>query len=129
MPLEQIYNIWESRPFGLKKGVHAIFATAYILSRENDIVFYRDGSFQARITDLDTEVLASNPSKISLRWMKIDDFSRKILTNINKLSQEEGGYSESDGSPLDVAKRLIRKFDALQPWTMRTMLLTETAKT
>ncbi|MDB3891592.1 hypothetical protein N9368_00600 [Alphaproteobacteria bacterium] len=128
VPLEQIYDIWESRPFGLKKGVRAIFATAYILSRENEIVFYRDCSFQARITDLDTEVLASNPSKISLRWMKIDDFSRKILTNINKLSAGESGYSESDGSPLDVAKRLIRKFDALQPWTMRTMLLTETAK-
>ena len=128
VPLENIYNIWERRPFGLKKGVRAILATAYILSRENEIVFYRDSNFQARIRDLDTEVLVSNPSKISLKWMEIAEFSRKILINLNKLSSGAESNPETNGSPLDVAKQLIEKFDALQPWTMRTMLLTETAK-
>ena len=128
VPLDHLYALWGKPPFGLKKGTLAILATAYILSREEEVVFYRDEHFQPRLAELDTEVLTSNPVKISLRWMKMNEFSKKVLKGISELTSGSIEEKGETSTPLGVAKRLIEKFDNLQLWTMKTLLLTSTAK-
>ena len=49
-----------------------VLAVAYILSRRENIAFYRENVFQARFTDLDIDYLAKDPRDIQLRWLDIN---------------------------------------------------------
>ena len=52
-------------PFGIKDGLLPILAVAFILSMRSHAVLYRQGIFQARMTDLETDYLTKDPTEYS----------------------------------------------------------------
>ena len=75
--MAEIYDIWRAAPFGIKDGLLPILAVAFALSKSHSLAFYRQGVFQVRMTDLDTDYLAKDPGDIQLRWMDMSNVSRQ----------------------------------------------------
>ena len=127
--MEEVYDIWRNPPFGIKNGLLAVLGVAFILSMRSNVVFYRQGVFQARMTDLDTDYLAKDPSDVRVRWMNLSDVSRALLSNMADIvhgMDEEHDLAPME--PIDVARGLISIYDRLPPWVGRTQRLSANAK-
>ena len=125
----EIYDIWRNPPFGIKDGLLPILAVAFILSRHSTLVFYRQGIFQARMTDLDTDYLSKDPTAIQVRCMDLSDASRRLLSDMADIVRgmdEEESLAELE--PIDVARGLVSLYDQLPPWVDRTQHLSANAK-
>ncbi|WP_119396943.1 ATP-binding protein [Pannonibacter phragmitetus] len=126
--LSEIYSVWRQPPFGMKDGLMPVLAVAFILSCRETVAFYRQGIFQARFRDLDTEYLARDPNDIQLRWMDLSDFSRRMLSDMADVVRElDQSNKLTNLTPIDVARGLIAIFETLHPWVKRTNRLSANA--
>lgn len=128
VPVSEIYAVWEEAPFGIKEGLLPVLAAAFMLSSRS-LACYRDGIFQARITDLDMDFLASDERDISLRWMDLSEDSRRLLSEMAEVVRELDDDNElTHLEPIDVARGLVAIYDHLPEWVGRTQRLSENAK-
>lgn len=125
----EIYDIWHQAPFGIKDGLLPVLLVAFILSKRRDLAFYRQGIFQARMSDLDMDYLVKDPTDIQLRWMDLSDASRRLLSDMATIVRElDEGNALTDLEPIDVARGLVAIYDRLPPWVSRTQQLSANAK-
>lgn len=127
--ISEIYEIWEARPFGVKRGLMPVLAVAFLLSRKENLAIYREGLFQARFTDLDVDYLAKDPGSIQIRWMDLSNVSTGLLSGLATIARnldKKNAYNEI--TPIDVARNLIAIFDRLPSWTKRTQRISENAR-
>ena len=125
----EIYAIWRQAPFGIKDGLLPVLMVAFILSKRHDLAFYRQGIFQARMSDLDMDYLVKDPTDIQLRWMNLSDVSRRLLSDMAAIVRElDEDNSLTDLEPIDVARGLVAIYDRLPPWVSRTQGLSGNAK-
>ena len=125
----EIYDIWRQAPFGIKDGLLPILIVAFILSKRHDLAFYRQGLFQARMSDLDMDYLVKDPTDIQLRWMDLSDASRRLLSDMAAIVRElDEENMLTDLEPIDVARGLVAIYDRLPPWVSRTQQLSANAK-
>ena len=125
---QDIYNIWMAPPYGVREGLLPVLFVAFVLSQKDQVAFYRERIFQARIKDLEIDYLTNDPSSIQLRWMNLSEVSKRILSGMAAIARELGGAIElQNEEPIDVARRLISIFDDLKPWTRRTQRLSSNA--
>ena len=126
--VSKIYDLWRSRPFGVKDGLMPVLAVAFILSHRNDIAIYRDGIFRSRIDDVDVEYLAKDPSTIQLRWMYLSDAAHRLLSGMAEIVHAlDKTNTLVHLEPIDVARGLVAIYEKLPPWTKRTMRLSANA--
>lgn len=129
VPLAEIYAVWHRAPIGVKQGLLPVLAVAFILSQRGTLAFYREGIFQARVTDLEIDYLARNPVDIQLRWIDLSDTSRQLLCEMANIVRElDEGNELANLQPIDVAKGLVAIYDRLPPWVRRTQQLSNNAK-
>ena len=105
VPVAEIYNIWRGPPYGIKDGMLPILVVAFVLSMRSKVVVYRQGIFQARMTDLETDYLTKDPASIQLRWMDLSDTSRRLLSDMADIVRgmdQEQPLAELE--PIDVAR-------------------------
>ena len=129
VPISEIYDIWRQPPFGIKDGLLPVLASAFLLSQRTTLACYRDGIFQARVSELDMDFLARDPSDIQLRWMDLSEMSRRLLSDMADIVREldeENALTHLE--PIDVAKGLVAIFDQLHPWVGRTQRLSRNAR-
>ena len=125
----EIYDIWRQAPFGIKDGLLPVLTVAFILSQRRDLAFYRQGIFQARMSDLDMDYLVKDPTDIQLRWMDLSDVSRRLLSDMAAIVRELDEENVlTDLEPIDVARGLVAIYDRLPPWVSRTQQLSANAK-
>ena len=125
----EIYDIWRQAPFGIKDGLLPVLLVAFILSKRRDLAFYRQGLFQARMSDLDMDYLVKDPTDIQLRWMDLSDVSRRLLSDMAAIVRElDEENALTDLEPIDVARGLVAIYDRLPPWVSRTQQLSANAK-
>lgn len=127
--VDEIYDIWRRPPFGIKDGLLPVLAAAFLLSQRTMLACYRDGIFQARVTELDMDFLTRDPSDIQLRWMDLSEISRRLLSEMADIVRdldEENTLTHLE--PIDVAKGLVAIFDRLPPWVGRTQRLSRNAR-
>ena len=94
---------------------------AFILSKRHDLAFYRQGLFQAQMSDLDMDYLVKDPTDIQLRWMDLSDSSRRLLSDMAAIVRElDEENTLTDLEPIDVARGLVAIYDRLPPWVART---------
>ncbi len=127
--LSEIYEIWSAPPFGIKKGLLPVLGVAFVLSQSRSLAFYRDGIFQARISDLDIDFLVRDPRDIQLRWMDLSQEARRLLSAMAGIVRDLDAHNTLPHlQPIDVAKGLVAIYDQLPPWVGRTQRLSATAK-
>ena len=125
----EIYEIWRDPPFGIKDGLLPILAVAFTLSKSHTLAFYRQGVFQVRMTDLDTDYLAKDPDDIQLRWMDMSNVSRGLLSDMADIVRDiDSENTLPNLEPIDVARGLVAIYDHLPAWVGRTQRLSSSAK-
>ena len=127
--VEEIYDIWCRPPYGIRDGLLPVLATAYIQSRRSHVTLYRERIFQSRLTDLDVEILATDPSDIQVRWMELSDFARDLLSELASIVRDMDPRNDLvELEPIDVARGLVAIYDHLPDWVGRTQRLSSNAK-
>ncbi len=125
----EVYDIWRQAPFGIKDGLLPVLMVAFILSQRRALAFYRQGIFQARMSDLEMDYLVKDPTDIQLRWMDLSDESRRLLSDMAAIVRElDEKNALTDLEPIDVARGLVAIYDRLPPWVARTQQLSANAK-
>ena len=129
VPIAEIYDTWRRAPFGIKEGLLPVLAVAFLLSQRTTLAFYRQGIFQACVSDLDMDYLARDPEDIQLRWMDLSDMSHRLLSEMADIVRdldEENALTHLE--PIDVARGLVAIYDRLPPWVGRTQRLSRNAR-
>jgi hypothetical protein len=125
---DEIYEVWEEKPLGIKEGLFTFFLLTFILTSVNDVAVYRDNVYVPIINDLFVDYLKMNSKSISLKLIKSDDISVNILTTVihavNKV--EKVAKLENNSTPLLAAKSLVSIIDNLHPWVLKTKALSNT---
>jgi hypothetical protein len=122
--LSQIYDIWEEKPFGIKKGLFSFLALTYILTNRDNVAVYREGVYVSAFNDLFVDYLIKNPKSITLRQIKTNDISHNILIAvIEAINEFDGNKLDLNSVPLFVAQRLVKLIDNLHPWVLKTRTL------
>ena len=125
----EIYAVWREAPYGIKDGLLPVLLVAFILSMQSEVVLYRQGIFQPRMTDLDTDYLAKDSTSIELRWMSLSEESRRLLSGMASIVREMHPAQTLVGlEPIDVARGLVSIYDLLPMWVKRTQRLSTNAK-
>ena len=126
--ISELYDLWEEKPIGLKRGLMPVLSVAFILSQRSNLAFYREGIFQPLFTDLDVDYLAKDPASIQVRWMDLGNFSKALLSGLAEVVRELDKRNPlTELTPIDVARGLVAIFDRLPNWTKRTQKLSATA--
>ena len=127
--IADIYDVWRQAPLGIKDGLLPVLAVAFFLSQRGTLAFYRQGIFQARVSELDIDYLARDPVDVQLRWMDLSDMSRRLLSEMADIVRDLDEENElSHLEPIDVARGLVAIYDRLPPWVGRTQRLSRNAK-
>ena len=125
----EIYALWRDPPFGIKEGLLPILMVAFALSKSHTLAFYRQGVFQVRMTDLDTDYLAKDPDDIQLRWMDMSNVSRVLLSDMADIVRDiDSENTLPNLEPIDVARGLVAIYDQLPAWVGRTQRLSSSAR-
>ena len=126
--VSELFDEWREPPFGVKDGLMPILAVAFFLSHRDKLAIYREGIFRARFDDVDIDYLAKDASAIQLRWMNLNEVSRRLLSDLAKVVRSLDSSNELVHlEPIDVARGLVAIFDRLPQWTKRTMRLSTNA--
>ena len=127
--LSEIQDRWHRPPFGVKKGLLPVLSAAFVIANQRELAWYRQGVFQAHITDLDMDYLAKDAGDVSLRWMDLTQRSRELLSKMAGIVRElDQVNSLPQLEPIDVARGLVAIYDRLPPWVSRTQQLSSNAK-
>ena len=124
----ELFNEWRKPPFGVKDGLMPLLAVAFVLSQRDKLAVYREGVFRAKFDDVDVDYLAKDATMIQLRWMDLNDVSRRLLSDMAQIVCElDGNNKLAHLEPIDVARGLVSIYDQLPRWTKRTMRLSTNA--
>lgn len=119
--LSEIYEVWSRPPYGLKRGLMPLIALAIYITNQDRLAVYRNGVFQPVMSDLDVDLVTSNPEHLHFRWMEMHETAVKILDGLADLALtlDPNGRTPS-ASTLDIARTLVAAYDKLPAWTKRT---------
>ncbi len=126
--IADLYETWKVAPYGVKEGFLPVLAVAFLMSERGNLAFYRQGVFQAGLSDLDIDYLVNDPRDVQVRWMDLSGISRDLLSKLANVVREldpENALRCLD--PIDVARGLIAIYDRLPPWVQRTQRLSRNA--
>ena len=128
VPISDLYKLWQVAPFGVKDGLLPVLSVAFLLAERGTLAFYRQGVFQPRLSDLDVDYLAKDPSDIQVRWMDLSGISRDLLSELAGVVRQFDVDNELRClEPIDVARGLVAIHDRLSPWVSRTQRLSQNA--
>lgn len=128
LPITDLYRLWEDVPFGIKTGLLPILTVTFMLAHRNELAFYREGTFQARFTDLDIDYLTSDPSSIQLRWMDLSEQSKEILSGLSEVVRNlDKDTCYVHLAPINIARGLVAIYEELKPFVKKTNRISENA--
>lgn len=125
--ISDLYDIWQSPPFGISRGVMPLLTLVFVLVEKNVLSIYREGIFRSKIDDVDIDYLVKDPSSIQVRWMEMTEDTRFLLAEMADIVRKISGNTLTVIEPIDVARGLVAIFDKLPKWTQRTSRLSGNA--
>lgn len=126
--LDTLYQLWQSHPYGVKKGLLPVLVLAYVLSRSNGLAVYLDGAIRPDMDDFLVDRLLQSPQAVQIRVMEFSGLRQRILREIGDLAVPHGGGEEMPLDPLEVARGIVAQVLALPGWTHRTSTLSPNAR-
>ena len=128
--LDEIYTIWQSAPYGLKKGIMPILALAFFLANKSHIAIYFDNVFTPNISEVIIDELLNDPRLIKFKYVSAGEnknsLARAIAEKILSTSNIKTDFSNY--APLDTARGLVSIAFSLPNWTKRTHSVSTTAQ-
>src|SRR5690625_7818964 len=101
-----------------------VLSVAFILTQRENLAVYREGIFRARFDDVDVEYMAKHAETIQLRWMDLNNISRRMLSDMADVVRELDEENELKNlQPIHVGRGRVAIYEKLQTWTQPTMRL------
>ena len=127
--MDALYRLWQSPPFGVRDGLLPVLSIAFLLSHLSRLSVYLDGAFQPTLEALLVERLAQEAGSVRLRWTDVTASQSRVVRGLAEVVASMGGPVAGDGSDaLGVARGLVGVINGLNPWTLRTSRISETAR-
>jgi hypothetical protein len=120
--LHEVYALWQSAPYGLKKGVMPIIALAFFLANKAHIAIYFDNVFTPNINEVIIDELLNDPKLIKFKYVTAGENKSSLAKAIAEkvLAPHLPNADVSSISPLDTARGLVSIVVDLPNWTKRT---------
>jgi hypothetical protein len=120
--LDEVYEIWQRAPYGLKKGVMPIIALAFFLANKAQIAIYFDNVFTPNINEVIIDELLNDPKLIKFKYVSAGENKSSLAKAIAEkvLAPHLPGTDLDAISPLDTARGLVSIVVDLPSWTKRT---------
>jgi hypothetical protein len=120
--LHEVYALWQSAPYGLKKGVMPIIALAFFLANKAHIAIYFDNVFTPNINEVIIDELLNDPKLIKFKYVTAGENKSSLAKAIAEkvLAPHLSNADVSSISPLDTARGLVSIVVDLPNWTKRT---------
>lgn len=128
---EEIYQMWQAPPFGIKAGLCDILYIAYVISRSHDLANYIEEEYKPNLQYLLAEYLLKSPKSVGIREVANLKHQQPWIFKLNqKLHSEFNTFVNHPvaDEPLPIAQALISVFDRLPSWLHRTNELESTTK-
>ncbi|MDE0292474.1 MAG: ATP-binding protein [Candidatus Dadabacteria bacterium] len=128
VPLKNLYNAWQTAPYGLKSGLLPFFATVYLMTRCDKVALYLNETYRPSFDDLSLDYLIKTPQAVSLRWVDYDELGLEVLKAVKKAINAielNGFLIDKNATAFDVARSLVSLVDSLNPWVHRTRRLSK----
>ena len=128
--LDEIYSIWQSAPYGLKKGVMPIIALAFFLANNSHIAIYFDEVFTPNITEVIIDELLNDPKLIKFKFVSAGENKNSLARAIAEkiLAPTDSKTDFNKFTPLDTARGLVTIAFGLPNWTKRTSAISQSAQ-
>ena len=126
VPIRDLYNAWQTPPYGIKSGLLPFFATIYLMMRHDKVALYLNGTYRPSFDDLSLDYLIKTPQTVSLRWVDYNELDLEVLRAVKKSINtiKLNNFSiPKNASAFDVARSLVLLVDRLNPWVHRTRRL------
>ena len=120
--LDDVYALWQSAPYGLKRGVMPIIALAFFLANKAQIAIYFDNVFTPNINEVIIDELLNDPKLIKFKYVSAGENKSSLAKTIAEkvLAPYLPNAEISSISPLDTARGLVSIVVDLPNWTKRT---------
>jgi len=125
--MRELYTLWGAAPFGIKSGMLPVLAVAFMLAHSDKVAIYRDGIFEPRFTDVDVDEMLQDPGRFALRWVDEDLEKDQQLKTISAVLSN-CGFETLSGTPLDIARALVKVVFSQPLWARRTQQLSGMAR-
>jgi len=125
--LATLFEIAGAAPYGVRKGLLPIFALAFFLGHRSEIALYIDQVFTPELTEADADAWLQDSSRVSWKWQRIDEASRKMLRQLAR-RLEVVAQRPVQADPLDSARALVAWAFSLPTWTRKTSSVSEQAR-
>lgn len=123
LSLKQIYELWEGKPFGLRKGLLPILLFAFYLASREKYAIYSQTMFVPKLSETHIDELLKFPEEFALKEVHLSEEQTKLLDQLSKsLTKTQTALFET--TPLDVARGLVVRILRLPAWTRRTAEVT-----
>jgi hypothetical protein len=128
--LDQLYEVLEQPPYGVKLGVIPILFAAVILKHTDDVSIYKDGAFIPVLGPEHFELLVKNPARFSVKHYEVLGLRAQVFRELEGLLASRVGIPEEmrNKTLLGIISPLLQFVRRLPPYTQKTEKLSPEAK-
>jgi hypothetical protein len=123
-PLDRLYSLLESSPYGMKKGAIPVLLAAALLVHTDDVSVYQDGTFIPLLGAEHFELLVKQPARFSVKHFEIAGLRAQIFKEFVLVLRSPRALSASSSlrnhTVLSVVKPLIQFGSSLPTYTAKT---------
>ena len=125
--LADVYRLWSSEPYGVRRGVLPVYALAFFLAHRSQLALYVAGAFTPEVTETVVDEWLLDPKRITLKFVEASQSHALLLESLAD-ALAEVSQTPIATSPLAVARALVSLAVALPDWTKRTATVTPRAQ-
>lgn len=128
--LDQLYEILEAKPYGVKSGVIPVLLTAVIIARSDDVCLYKDGSFVPILGPEHFELLVKDASRFAVKHFLTEGLRAQVFVRLDELFRAGSTKDRKDirnSNLLEVVRPLVKFGKKLQPYSRTTKELSKEA--
>ncbi len=117
--LQQLYDIWQSKPIGARKGILPIFALIYFLANRHNLGLYIENTFIPDLTEAYLDEWMQDTKRVAFKYVEIGKQRESLLKALSTSLTKSLGQPVT-ASPLESARGLVSLIATLPNWTKRT---------
>lgn len=118
--LQQLYDIWQNKPIGARKGILPIFALIYFLANRHNLGLYIENTFIPDLTEAYLDEWMQDTRRVGFKYVEIGKKRETLLKALSSSLAKSLGQPVA-ASPLESARGLVSLIASLPNWTKRTI--------
>ncbi|MCA9700454.1 MAG: hypothetical protein KC431_23205 [Myxococcales bacterium] len=108
LPLEQLYELLESPPYGIKRGVIPVLFVHFLAINAASLALYENDAFLPKVTEAVIERLLKSAKNFLIQWYPMGDTRIEVLRSMGEALQVSPRPGLDTPTVLQLVKRLVR---------------------